>query len=122
MVKLLLVDDNAIDLEIYSHFLKAAGHEVFTANDGLDGYSKYRQLSPDMVITDIVMKNNGLELLDKIKKDNEAIPVFTMSGGVGNDQGDTLLEVSKEMGADFNFHKPVAATTMLDKINHFFKA
>lgn len=122
MNKLLIVDDNEIDLKIYSHFLQAHGYEVHTASDGLQGYSKYKEVSPDLVITDIIMHNNGLELLDKIKKDNADLPVFTMSAGVGADQGDALLDVSAQIGADYNFHKPISPSNLVEKVNAYFTA
>jgi YesN/AraC family two-component response regulator len=40
------------------------GHEVFVAQDGLEGVKIFYELQPDLVITDIVMPNkDGIELI-----------------------------------------------------------
>ncbi|HJV83096.1 response regulator [Noviherbaspirillum sp.] len=49
------MDDNIDAAESLSEFLKAVGHDVHVANDGLSAIDKAEKLRPDIVILDIGM-------------------------------------------------------------------
>ena len=56
MANILLVDDEAMILEIASEFLKEEGHEVMTAGNGLEALTLIdEQGKPDLVVTDGMM-------------------------------------------------------------------
>jgi DNA-binding response OmpR family regulator len=58
------------------------GHEVFVAQDGLEGVKSFYDLQPDLVITDIVMPNkDGIELIADLRSSNPNQPIIAMSGG-----------------------------------------
>jgi DNA-binding NtrC family response regulator len=117
---ILVVDDDEISLKIHRDMLTEAGFNVITADDGIDAYNKYIRNKPDMVITDVIMRNNGIELLTKIKSLNDGCPVITVSGGIGIDTGQTLLEISEGLGSDYNFQKPVDKKGLITVVNSFF--
>jgi len=67
-LELLLVEDNATSALFISRVLLKAGARVVTAHDGIDGFRKFQELRPPIVITDINMPGmSGLELVGKIK-------------------------------------------------------
>ncbi|MFH1011503.1 MAG: response regulator [bacterium] len=62
---------------VNSHF----GFETIEARDGEEGWELYVQDKPDLTISDIYMpKMNGLQLLSKIKKDDENAKVILITG------------------------------------------
>ncbi|MFP2905765.1 response regulator [Pyxidicoccus sp. 3LFB2] len=66
----LLVDDEADLLEIYTLALEELGCAVMTACDGLEGMERARALPPDLIITDVCMPRlNGLELCHRLRAD-----------------------------------------------------
>jgi two-component system, OmpR family, alkaline phosphatase synthesis response regulator PhoP len=69
MKKVLLVDDDAVILQIYRQKLQ----QVFlfeTASDGLEAMKKMHSFKPDVVVLDIMMpKFNGLEVLNYIRSE-----------------------------------------------------
>jgi len=66
--KLLYIEDDKDIQEIYISILKEYVGEVHCANDGEEGYAKYLQIKPDIILLDINMpKIDGLTLAKKIR-------------------------------------------------------
>ncbi len=79
-LKVLLVEDE----ERLSSLLKNAIGDSFysfsVADNGADGLEKFKELSPDIVITDIMMpKMTGLEMAKEIKKLDATMPIVILS-------------------------------------------
>jgi len=70
MNKILLVDDDAVIVEIYRKKLLEYGYAVEVARDGLAAMKALHASKPDLVVLDIMMpKFNGLEVLEFIRSD-----------------------------------------------------
>jgi CheY-like chemotaxis protein len=68
MKKILLVDDDALVLELYRKKLVQGGFEVFTATDGLEAIKRLGSLTPDFVVLDLMMpKLSGADVLKFIR-------------------------------------------------------
>lgn len=66
---ILLVDDDVDLLENTAFMIKGMGHDVFTAGDGDDGVSKYKDVRPNLTFMDIRMpKMDGYDAFFKIKQ------------------------------------------------------
>ncbi len=79
MVKVLVVDDSAMVLEMVCAHLKQNGIEVLEAHDGSEAVEKLKTVTPDLVVTDVVMpKMNGYELCRWIKNNasTKDVPVI----------------------------------------------
>ena len=77
MKKILVVEDESPIRNLYRDELMDEGYEVITAPDGVIGYEMFKKNKPDLITIDIKMPNmNGLELLDKIRKDDKNIPII----------------------------------------------
>ncbi len=76
MVKVLIVDDSIFSQKINANFINKYLNDVefFYADDGLEGFEKYKEINPDYIILDLLMpKLNGKELIELIKQyDNNA--------------------------------------------------
>ena len=80
MKKILVVEDDMPIRNLYKEELLDEGYEVVTAPDGVAGYEMFRKEKPDLVTIDLKMPNmNGLELLDKIRKEDKKIPIIIYS-------------------------------------------
>ncbi|NCB55277.1 MAG: response regulator transcription factor [Epsilonproteobacteria bacterium] len=73
--------------------------EVFTAANGEEAFELYQNHRPDIVITDVKMpKLNGLELIKKIRKENQETPIIVTSAYTDKD---LLLESIKLSLVDY---------------------
>jgi CheY-like chemotaxis protein len=68
--RILVVDDNADAADALAFMLRAAGHEVNTANDGLEALNISPQFKPDIVLLDLGMPNlNGYATAHRIREE-----------------------------------------------------
>jgi len=81
--KILFVDDE-LDMRIFlSTVLKTEGYEAVAARNAIEGIKKALEVSPDLVIMDVMMPQaGGVTLFQEIKKDKRLrhIPVIMLSG------------------------------------------
>ena len=81
MPKVLVVDDEPDFIEFLRPSLEGMGLEVLMAESGEDAIDVYKKENPDLLVTDIVMPQmNGIELISELTKDNQDLPVITISG------------------------------------------
>ncbi len=68
--RILVVDDNADAADALAFMLRAAGHEVNTANDGMEALTISPTFRPDIVLLDLGMPNlNGYATAHRIREE-----------------------------------------------------
>jgi DNA-binding NarL/FixJ family response regulator len=94
----LIIDDEAHVRVLLTAILKQLGvRTIWEAEDGPSGIEKAAQQKPDFIILDLNLPlMSGLEVLEKLKSANPAIPVIVVSAQ------STVRTVNrvKELGAD----------------------
>lgn len=66
--RVLVVDDNHDSADSLATLLKLSGHDVYTANDGLEAVEAAARLQPDVIVLDIGMPRlNGYEAARQIR-------------------------------------------------------
>jgi len=79
-VRLLYVEDDSDIAEEVVYFLQRRLKELYVARDGKEAYELYKKYTPDVVVTDIQMpRMNGLDLSEKIREENQDIPIVITS-------------------------------------------
>jgi signal transduction histidine kinase/CheY-like chemotaxis protein len=100
-LKVLLVDDNAVELKLEKLVLEAEGFSVTTAKDGREAWETAHWLDPDAVLCDLIMPNmNGFDLCLALRKHSKfaSLPiVITSSTASGIDDE---RRVAEKVGAD----------------------
>ena len=85
MLKVFLVDDEQVILEGLSMMIdwEQEGLKIVgTASDGMEAFQMIRELSPDIVITDIKMpRMTGLELLERVRERGDSHTCFIVLTG-----------------------------------------
>lgn len=70
-MKILIVDDMEVNLELIEAWLEASGYEVSSAINGIEALEKLKRDSFAMIISDILMpKMDGFQLCRECKKDD----------------------------------------------------
>ena len=81
--KILIVDDE-LDVRIYVGTLfETSGYEPIAARNGNEGLQKAREISPDLIILDVMMpKAGGVTMYRELKADQQLkdIPVIMLTG------------------------------------------
>ena len=71
-IKIFIVDDEASIVESLAEILESVGYEVTTATSGAEAINKAKQVSPEILLSDVLMPAmNGFELALRIK---DALP------------------------------------------------
>jgi CheY-like chemotaxis protein len=77
----LVVEDDPILNEELMELLAMFFKDVFSAKNGLEGFEKFQELQPDIILSDITMpKMNGVELSSNIRKIDKEQPIVILSG------------------------------------------
>jgi CheY-like chemotaxis protein len=119
--RILVIEDNAANLELMVYLLSAFGHTVLSAVDGEQGLARALAERPDLVLCDIHMpKMDGYEVARRLKMDPDCrtIPMVavTASAMVG-DRGRVL-----KAGFDGYLAKPIDPETFVEQIERFLGA
>lgn len=81
MTKILIADDSGFIRLVLKKYLKAQGFEIVgEATSGDEAVKLYKELSPDILILDIIMESSGLDALDEIFEYNPMANVIIYSG------------------------------------------
>ncbi|MBI5717130.1 MAG: response regulator [Burkholderiales bacterium] len=101
--RILVIEDNPINLELKTYLLQALNHEVVPARDGDEGLALARAQTPDLIICDIQMPGmDGYEVARRLRADPAlrkvpliAVTAYAMVG-----------DHEKAIAAGFDMHVP----------------
>lgn len=118
--KILIVDDNATNVELLRSQLKPHPYEIDTAMDGEEALEKIRQNLPDIILLDLMMpKISGFEICQRIKNDKRTqfIPIIVITAL--QEQSDKLKAI--ELGADDFLVKPINRLELTTRIKSLLR-
>ena len=113
--KILVIEDNAINLRMVSYALTKQGYEVITATNGLVGFRKINEEHPDLVILDIMLPGlDGYDICERVRMnpETEKLPIIVTSGKTLQDDKD----IGMRLGANVYLTKPVSPSVMLSNV------
>lgn len=75
--KILVVDNNPVVLKYMTEMLEKEGHQVLTAENGLNGLDILKTFRPEIIFTDLIMPNiDGERFCQIIRRDDKLSRVF----------------------------------------------
>jgi two-component system, OmpR family, copper resistance phosphate regulon response regulator CusR len=115
--RILLVEDDLNVASIVSKGLREDGFQVEIANNGLEGFEKFQQLNPDLVILDIMLPGiSGLEVCSRIRAESR-VPIIMLTA-LGTAEN-VVLGLST--GADDYLIKPFKFIELTARIKSLFR-
>ena len=114
-MKVLIVEDNPENLELFKDLLEANGHKVLEAARGDDAIVLAGKELPDIILMDIQLPDmNGYEVTASLKKldTTRDIPVVALTAHAM--EGDR--EKSLARGCDAYFSKPIDTRSFVSDI------
>jgi CheY-like chemotaxis protein len=107
MAHILLIDDDEQFRTMLVQMLRQDNHQVTVACDGEEGLRLAGQVTPDLIITDILMPNkDGIETIMDLNRDGRKIPIIAISGGRRILSADFNLQSASMIGAKVTLAKP----------------
>ncbi len=104
-LKVLAVDDSRTMRSLIGYTLSEAGFDVTLAEDGLDGLSKLKYQTPDVIVTDLNMPNmDGFGFVEAVRDEQHlrGLPILILTTESAQD----LKERARDMGATGWIVKP----------------
>ena len=117
---ILVVDDNAQNLELLVVYLEDLDCKVTTAVDGLAALEKIADSQVDLILLDVMMpRMSGFEVCRKLKSDpaTRDIPIIMVTAL--NELGD--IERAVDSGTDDFISKPVNRLELLTRVRSLLK-
>ncbi len=116
--KVLVVEDNPLNMKLFSVLITAQGYDVLQAPDGVKGLELAREHHPDLILMDMQLPGiSGLDVT-RILKDDErtrSIPVVVTTAHIASGDDARI----RECGCDGFLAKPIAISEFLSLIDSF---
>ena len=117
--RVLVVEDNELNLKLFCDLLRAHEHLAEPVRDGRLAVARARDFGPDLIITDIQLPYvTGLELIEQFKADAalHAVPIMAVTAYAG--RGDE--ERIRAAGAEAYVSKPISVARFMDTVDGLF--
>ena len=112
-MRILVVDDDKISLQLVSRILQNFGYEVITASDGTEAWNILQIEAISFVITDWMMPGiDGLEVCRRLRSNPSYTPILMLTSKTS--ELDRVLGL--EIGADDYVTKPFSIKELLGRV------
>ena len=116
MAKILIVEDNALNIKLFCDLLAAHGHHPEAVTDSRNALDAAREFKPDLVITDIQLPHvSGLDLIRLIRTDETLASVPIMAVTAYSARGDE--ERIRAAGAQAYVSKPISVVRFAETVD-----
>jgi adenylate cyclase len=118
--RILIVDDNPENLDIFQARLARYGYEILTAADGEEALATARATQPDLILLDIMMpKLDGIEVSRRLKGDRSLpfMPIVMVTARA--DSKDIVAGL--EAGGDEYLTKPVDQAALVARVKSMLR-
>ena len=113
MKKILLIEDNDLNLKLMKDILEAQGYETDVAKDGQEGLDKALQNDYALILLDIQMPVvSGYDFLKMYKKET---PIIVVSACAMDEE----IKKTKELGCADYITKPIKLNEFLTTIKKY---
>ena len=113
---ILLVDDDPNLRDMLRAMLEIGGFDVIEAEDGLDALEKLEEITPDILVLDVMMPNlDGVSLCKQLRSDAEfvSLPIIMLSGKAHQE----AIQEGLQAGANRYLVKPTGLDELTRNIN-----
>jgi two-component system, cell cycle response regulator DivK len=114
--RVLVVEDNELNLKLFCDLLRAHGHEAEPVRDAREALERAQTTMPDLIVMDIQMPHiTGLELIEAIRRDVmlRRTPVMAVTAYAGKGDEGRI----REAGADAYVSKPITLARFMESID-----
>lgn len=116
--KILIVEDNDLNLKLFRDLLNANGYETVETKEGREAITLTRNIRPDLILMDIQLPEiSGLEVTERIKADRDIshIPIIAVTAFAMKDDEEKILRA----GCEAYISKPISIGDFLKAVKKF---
>ena len=113
--RVLVVEDNELNLKLFCDLLRAHDFATEAVRDGREAVQRARDFAPDLIVTDIQLPHvSGIELIGRMKADPalKAIPIMAVTAYSGREDEDRI----RGAGADSYVTKPISVARFIEEV------
>ena len=113
MSKILIIEDNDLNLKLMKDILESQGYEVDTARDGKEGLEKATENEYNLLLLDIQMP--VVSGYDFLKAYDKKTPIIVVSACAMEEE----IKKTKELGCSDYITKPIKIVEFLNTIKNY---
>lgn len=112
-MRVLLVDDNPMNVELFVDSLEMDGHEITVERDGPSGLARGLATDFDVVILDIQLPGkDGIAVCRDLRQAGRTLPILALSSAAMADQ----VERGMDAGFDAYLTKPISPSALREAV------
>ena len=118
--RLLIVEDDPMNLDILKTCLGTYGYEILMATDGEAGLAAAKKHRPDLAILDVMMpKMDGVEVCRRLKRDptSSFMPIIILTARIDSQD----IVAGLDAGADEYLTKPVDQAALAARVRSMLR-
>jgi two-component system cell cycle response regulator DivK len=119
--RVLVVEDNELNLKLFCDLLRAHQFEAEPVRDGREAVARAREFDPQLVVMDIQMPHvTGLELIQHMKLDPKlrTIPIMAVTAYAGSNDEERI----RAAGANAYVSKPISLVRFMEEVRALMPA
>jgi two-component system, cell cycle response regulator DivK len=121
LAKILIVEDNALNIKLFCDLLEAHGHATMAVTDSREALEAAQSFAPDLVITDIQLPHvSGLELIRMLRADERLAEVPIMVVTAYATSGDE--DRARDIGAQAYVAKPISVARFVQTVDELLES
>lgn len=116
--RILIVEDNDLNLKLFRDLLTAHGYETIETKEGLEAITLTRAERPDLILMDIQLPEiSGLDVTRRLKAEEaiKSIPIIAVTAFAMKDDEEKILAA----GCQAYISKPISIVPFLNTVRRF---
>jgi two-component system cell cycle response regulator DivK len=116
--RILIVEDNDLNLKLFRDLLTAHGYETIETKEGLEAINLTRSERPDLILMDIQLPEiSGLDVTRRLKAEDVLcnIPIIAVTAFAMKDDEEKILAA----GCQAYISKPISIVPFLNTVRKF---
>ncbi len=118
--KILIIEDNAMNMELFSDLLEHEGYSILQAINGKDGFNMAKRDKPNLILLDVGLPDmKGIEVVRKFKEDHitKDIILVICTASIMKEEKEEIMNA----GCDGFIAKPIDTKEFIKTINGFLQ-
>jgi two-component system, cell cycle response regulator DivK len=115
VAKILVVEDNALNIKLFCDLLSAHGHQAEAVTDSRTALDTARAFAPELIITDIQLPHiGGLELIRQFREDAglRDVPIMAVTAYAASGDAERI----RNAGAQAYISKPISVLRFVEEV------